>query len=253
LISLVKTIAFILVAFIFLSSKELWAEKQSIEMLAGLTKPPFVIADEGKGMQIEIIEAAFARSDALVHFTYIPLSRHLDVFRSRDYDGIITLTDHEKQEGICFSKPYIIYQNVAVSLVESAFNIDVVEDLTDLKVAAFQNATRFLGDKYKATFKDSDGYTELADQNSQVAMLFSNRIDAVVMDINIFKHILANRRHENPNNKTYKKKYEIHFLFTPKVYTAGFKSLDLCQRFDQGINEIVADGSYQKIIDSYLE
>ena len=250
---LVKTIAFILIAFILLQSNELWAKDRHIEMLAGLSKPPFVIANEDKGMQIEIIEAAFSKNDMFVRFTYLPLSRHLDVFHSRGFDGIITLSEHEKQRGICLSKPYIIYQNVAVTLADSALNISTIDDLAKLKVAAFQDATRFIGEEYSTTFKNLNSYTELADQKSQIALLFSGRVDAVVMDINIFKHLLANKRHENSSNKTLNKKYKIHFLFKPRVYTAGFKNKELCQQFDQGINEIVADGSYQKIIDSYLE
>ena len=250
---LVKSISFILVVFIFLQSKVLWADDKPIEMLAGLSKPPFVIANEDKGMQIEIIETAFEKSDKFVHFTYLPLGSHLDVFHSRDFDGIITLSEHEKENGICLSKPYIIYQNVAVTLADSALNINSIDGLANLKVAAFQNATRFLGEKYSATFKNSASYIELADQTSQISLLYSGRVDVLVMDINIFKHLLANKRHENSSNKTLNKKYKIHFLFKPRVYTAGFKNKELCQQFDQGINEIVADGSYQKIIDSYLE
>jgi len=248
---LVKTIVFILVAFIFLHSTVLWANDKPIEMLAGLSKPPFVIANEDKGIQIEIIEAAFAKSDKYVRFTYLPLGRHLDVFQSRGFDGIITLSEDEKGRGICLSKPYVSYQNVAVTLADLAINIDTLEDLANLKVAAFQNATRFLGEKYSAILKNSTSYTELADQKSQIALLFSGRVDVLVMDINIFKHLLAKKRHENPSSKVYNKKFVKHFIFSPKVYTAGFKNKELCQQFDQGINAIIADGSYQQIIDSY--
>lgn len=221
-------------------------------MLAGLSKPPFVIAEEDKGMQIEIIEAAFANSDRVVHFTYLPLSRHLDVFQSREFDGVITLAEQAKVKGIYLSTPYIIYQNVVVTLADSALDINNFDDLVNLKVAAFQGAVRFLGEKYSDTFKNSTSYTELADQKSQIGLLFSGRVDAVVMDVNIFKHLLANKRHEDSHRKIYNKKYLMHFLFKPKVYTAGFKSKQLSQQFDQGVKAIIANGSYQKIIDSYL-
>ena len=248
-----KTIVFILVAFIFLHSTVLWANDKPIEMLAGLSKPPFVIANEDKGIQIEIIEAAFAQSNQLVRFTYLPLSRHLDVLHGGEFDGIITLSAHEKEWGICLSNPYIVYQNVVITLEESALKINEIVDLANYRVAAFQNATRFLGDKYKSTFKNSPNYTEIADQKSQIGLLFSGRVDALVMDISIFKHLLANKRHEDSSRKIYDKNFVTHFLFNPKAYTAGFKSKELCQQFDQGINAIMADGSYQKIIDSYLE
>ena len=250
---LIKTIAFVFVLFVFIHPKILWAQGKHIEMLAGLSKPPFVLAEEDKGMQIEIIEAAFAQGNQLVRFTYLPLSRHLDVLHGREFDGIITLADHEKEWGICLSKPYIVYQNVIVTLEESALTINELDDLVNLKVAAFQNATRFLGDKYNSTFKNSVNYTEVADQKSQINLLFSGRVDALVMEVSIFKHLLANKRYKNSNSKIYNKKFVTHFLFNPNAYSAGFKNQQLCQQFDQGINAIIADGSYQQIIDSYFK
>ena len=249
---LVEKIIFVLVIFVFPQPKVFGEHGKFIEMIAGLSKPPFVLAAEDKGMQIEIIEAAFAKSDKFVRFTYLPLSRHLDIFHNRYFDGVITLADHEEEQGVFLSKPYIIYQNVAVTLEDSALKINDIDDLVNFKVAAFQNATRFLGEKYKSTFKNSANYIELADQKSQIALLFSGRIDALVMDINIFKHLLAKKRQEDLSSELYKKKFVMHFLFKPRAYTAGFKSKELCQQFDQGINTIMADGSYQRIIDSYL-
>ena len=249
---LVKTIVFVLISYLGTLHNLAWGQEHHIEMLAGLSKPPFVMANEDRGMQLEIIEAAFAKSNRFVRFTYLPLSRHLDVFHSRGFDGIITLTEHQQAQGICLSAPYIVYQNVVVTLANSTLKINKLDDLAELNVAAFQNATKFLGEKYHAIFTNSPHYTELADQQSQVGLLFSGRVDALVMDINIFKHLLANKRRESSNRKDYNKEFVIHFLFKPRVYTAGFKNKQLCQQFDQGIKAIMDDGSYQQIIDSYL-
>lgn len=246
----VFAVAFVL--FIFTQPKVFAKQDNAVEMLAGLSKPPFVITSEDKGMQLDIIEAALAKSDKVVRFTYLPLRRHLDVFHSRDFDGIITLGEDEKEWGLCLTKPYIIYQNVVVTLSDSAVEINQLTDLSTLKVAGFQNAARFLGEKYNDTFEHLANYVELADQTSQIELLFSGQVDALVMDDNIFKFLLAKKRDENSSSEIYNKAFEMYFLFEPKAYKAGFKSKQLCQQFDQGINTIIADGSYQKIIDSYL-
>ena len=243
----------IFVLFIVIQPIVVCAQESYIKLLAGLSKPPFVMAEEGKGMQVDIIEAAFAKSNKFVRFTYLPINRHLDVFHNREFDGIITLDSHEKEWGIYLSQPYIIYQNVVVTLIDSKIKPDNINELADFKVAAFQNATRFLGESYKAVFKHSANYTELADQQSQISLLFSGRVDAVIMDVNIFKHLLAIKRQEETNTGIYNKAYEVHFLFNPRAYTAGFKSKELSQQFDLGIKAIMADGSYQQIIDSYLQ
>jgi polar amino acid transport system substrate-binding protein len=250
---LAKTITLLLIAIVLLQHNIIWAQDKYIEMIAGLSKPPFVIANKDRGMQLEIMEAAFAKSNKFVHFTYLPLSRHLDVLHSHEFDGIITLSENEQEWGICLSNPYIVYQNVAVTLEKSVIEINEFDDLVNLKVAAFQNATRFLGEKYNSTFKNAANYIEIADQESQISLLFSGQVDALVMEISIFKHLLANKRSENSTSKIYNEKFVTHFLFSPQAYSAGFKNQQLCQQFDQGINAIMADGSYQQIIDSYFK
>ena len=138
MVYLTKTIALLSIVFLFLQHNCIFAQDNGVELLAGLSKPPFVIADKDKGMQLEIIEAAFAKSNQLVHFTYLPLRRHLDVLHGREFDGIITLSENEKEWGICLSTPYIVYQNVIVTLEESALNINELGDLTHLKVGPFK-------------------------------------------------------------------------------------------------------------------
>jgi polar amino acid transport system substrate-binding protein len=230
----------------------IFAQGKAIKMIAGLSKPPFVIAEKDKGMQIEIIEAAFAEGDQSVRFTYLPTIRHLEIFHSKGFDGIVTLAEHEKEWGICLSKPYIVYQNIAVTLAKSAFTLSELKDLAPLKVAAFQNATRFIGGEYSDIFKRSKSYIEIADQIRQIDLLYSGQVDVLIMDINIFKHVLANKRKEKASGDNLHEKYVSHFLFDPTVYTAGFKTNALCQQFDDGMNAIIEDGNYQKIIDSYL-
>ncbi|GAA6173104.1 hypothetical protein NBRC116592_27740 [Colwellia sp. KU-HH00111] len=251
---LVKTVVFAItfVLLAFIQTKVFAKQDNTIEMLAGISKPPFIVAGEDKGMQLDIIAAALAKNNKVVQFTYLPLSRHLDVFHSREFDGITTLGENEKEWGLCLSKPYIIYQNVVVTLVSSNLNINQLSDLSKLKVAAFQNATRFLGEKYKAVFEHSVDYVELAEQSNQLELLLSGKVDALIIDINIFKFLLANKRRENPTSQIYNKDFLTYFFFEPKAYKAGFKSKQLCQQFDQGISAIIADGSYQNIIDSYL-
>ncbi|MBL4940786.1 MAG: hypothetical protein JKY81_03895 [Colwellia sp.] len=122
-----------------------------------------------------------------------------------------------------------------VTLADSTLTIDELADLANLKVAAFQNATKFLGERYNTIFTNYTNYIELADQQSQIGLLFSGRVDAVVMEINIFKHLLANKRRNSSSRKDYDKEFVIHFLFNSRAYKAGFKSKKLCEQFDQGI------------------
>lgn len=205
------------------------------------------------GMQIDIVKAAFAVSDYDVKFTHVPLSLHMRVYKRRDIDGLITLMNKEAELDLYLSAPYISYQNVVVTLAQKNFNIAQVSDLSNIRVAAFQNANQFLGDNYASVVSGANGYIELADQKSQLALLFTERVDAIIMDVNIFKYMLVELQNRKKYLNIYSKEVSIFPLFELNNYAAGFNTVELQTLFDKGITEIKATGQYQKIVDSYLK
>jgi polar amino acid transport system substrate-binding protein len=228
------------------------AQDNNIILLAGLSKPPFIIVEEDKGIQLEIIQTALAKHNYQISFIYLPMGRQMDVYKKRHIEGLITLSTAENELGLYLSKPYISYQNVVVTLADNNVNITKISDLSGMRVAGFQNAIKFLGKEYAAVFKNSNSYIELADQKSQLTLLFTARVDALIIDINIFKHLLSLIKHEGSGGNRYGQEFVIHPLFGTIDYVAGFRHEQLQKDFDAGISEIKANGSYQKIIDSYL-
>jgi len=237
--------------------KSTHVKNKAVEMVAGLTKPPFIIEKSDNGMQLDIIRAAFAKVDHTVNFIYIPINRHFGIYDKWNIDGVITLPEFESRGDMFLSVPYINYQNIIVTLVDSQLNINDFSDLTPIKVAAFQNASKYLQVEFTTAVASSNSYVEVADQYNQLAMLYAKRVDAIVLDINIFKHLLAEKLSQSSSNKVankkYKQKVNFHSIFTHINYVAGFKSKKIRDKFNKGIKEIKADGSYQKIIDSYLK
>lgn len=226
-------------------------QHKSIHMVAGLSKPPFIIAKTKKGMQIEIIRAAFSLSNYQVNFIHLPLKLNMEFYKRRNIDGIATLSDTESESQVYLSKPYIKYQNVVVTLAKSNIHINQLSELSGIRVGAFQSASHLLGDKYSNIIKKSTDYIELADQKSQLALLFRERVDAIVMDINIFKYLLIELQNQTYNSGIYTKNVVFHPVFQPKNYVAGFNSKKLQNLFDKGIAKLKKNGQYQAIIDSY--
>ena len=222
---------------------------KSIELLTGLAKPPFIIGDQGQGMQLDIIRAAFAHADIKVKFLHLPLARNIKGFQQWNADGVITLPSQLHPEGMFISAPYIVYQNVAVSLADSNFVIENLTDLAGKKIAAFQNAKKFLGPVYaQATNADISTYSEFADQSKQISSLFSRQTEVIVLDESIFKYFI----HEHKQQKMYQKPFNIHYIFNQRNYSAGFDTKENRDAFDLGIQKIKASGQYQQILDSYL-
>ncbi|GAA0821340.1 transporter substrate-binding domain-containing protein [Colwellia sp. D2M02] len=217
-------------------------------MSAGLSKPPFVIANdnENSGIQLDVIRAAFATEQQGVNFIHVPLARSFSSINKWHFDGTITLPTTHQREDVYLSDPYIGYQNVVITLAEDNIEINDVSDLANKRIVAFQMAKNFLGPDYVSAVNKAQDYRELADQMKQIDMLFFKRTDALVLDISIFKYFLLQHHGDK-----YKKSYIVHQIFKPVKYGAGFKNKADRDKFNQGLKVIKANGTYQKILDKY--
>ena len=130
---------------------------------------------------------------------------------------------------------------------DNEIKLDNVADLQGRSVVAFQNAKKFITGDYKSMVPNIIDYRELPEQDKQVQMLFTGRTEVIVLDVNIFKY--AVRTSDNP---AFKKKYKIHHIFDLRHYAAGFKNKTLKEKFDRGIQLIKDNGTYQNILDKYL-
>jgi len=218
-----------------------------IKLVTGLAKPPFILEEKGKGMQLDLIREAFSFEQKQIKFVHMALGRNITGFLRLNADGIITLPPEYKHPSLFLSTPYISYQNVAVSLSENNFSIGKIEDLTDKSIVAFQNAKKFLGERYDKTVAYSMDYREVPSQLKQIEMLFLRRTEVIVLDINIFKYFISTH-----SDSIYSKPFSVHYVFGERSYSIGFKSEMLRDTFDAGIKSMKESGSYQVIIDNYL-
>jgi len=247
--NIVRGIKTICLFIIMLIGNKTFAEtnKQSIELITGLDKAPFIFNDATKGVQIELIRQAFAINDVDVKFTPLPLGRNITGYQRWNVQGIITLPSDYSYPGMSVSKPYIIYQNVAVSLARNNFAIKDVADLSGKSVASFQKAKKFLGSKFKEVVNYSLDYREVADQRKQLEMLFAGQTEVIVLDINIFKYFMRNQA-----QALYRKPYTLHYIFKERAYSAGFKSEQYRDMFDLAILDLKQSGDYNRLFEKYL-
>ncbi|WDE10143.1 substrate-binding periplasmic protein [Thalassomonas haliotis] len=219
-----------------------------VELITGLSKPPFIIQEQNSGLQLDIIKAAFLTQRISPQFIHMPLGRNISGFQRWNVDGIITVPANFKAEGAYISKPYITYQNVAVSLASLGLSLNVIEDLTGKNIVAFQNAKKYLGDRYGDAIAYSLNYREVALQLEQIELLYTGKTEVIILDINIFKYFLHNHR-----SGKYLQPVDVHYIFKERFYSAGFKSQQIRDKFDSGIDKIKENGTYQLILDNYLK
>lgn len=221
-------------------------DQVKLQLLAGLVKPPFIVEQNGRGLQLDIIREALAFSNIDVDFIHMPLARHMNSYRQLMLDGIITLPQGNPSDDIHLSVPYIHYQNVAISITENDFDIEALADLKNKSISAFQNATEFLGETYKDIATNAPYYEEVADQKKQMRNLYELKVEVAIADINIFKFFIKEQ-----TSGIYNRAVSIHKIFPERPYVIGFRSDEIRNKFDLGLFNLQQSGRYKAIIEQY--
>lgn len=224
---------------------------QNVKLAVGWSKPPFVISDNNfgnsSGIELDIVREALSHKDYSLQFISMPLGRTAQSLASENIDGSLTLPNDFKHQTTYLSAPYITYQNIAVTLKQENITLASIADLSDFSLIAFQNAGRYLGQEYADAVLLNNTYSELPNQQSQVQMLFKRRTQAIVIDINIFKYIRKQIKSEESLQGVV-----FHYLFPENHYRVGFKSPQIRDDFNHGLQQLKSSGRHQEIVDSYI-
>ena len=215
-------------------------------VIAGWEKPPYIIASQDSGYEIELISQVLARLDQQISMLYVPYGRTYETYKREQADIALTLTSRSGVPDELLSIPYVSYQNVAISLKKSHLNLYTISQLKELSVIAFQSASKVLGSEFGQAVKDNMLYLELPDQGRQVEMLFHGSVDVVVMDINIFNYFSSRIFGESQMDKVV-----VHAFFPPTHYSAAFRDARLLQDFNREFVEFKHSEAYRLLGQKY--
>lgn len=154
--------------------------------------------------------------------------------------------------GITLTDSYITYQNVALTLARKQIKLDRIEDLSRYRVLAFQRATQILGTSFANAIASAPLYREEPKQALQAAGLLHDRYDVVIADTRILQyHIAVTLAQMGIRLSSDPPVVTEHRLFAPTFYSAGFHDPALALRFNEGLRQIRADGTYDAIMARY--
>lgn len=212
----------------------------------GLSKPPYIMESGRDGIELEIAQQALAAGGCKMIGVQYPPARGLALLRVGQLDGLLGV-----DEGIggndFFSDPYLSYQNVATTLTSRHIQLKRIEDLADYSVAAFQNASALLGDRFKALTAHHRDYREYPQQIIQNKLLYSGRVDVVVGDRLILRYFST--RMEAPIDA--RQALTFHAIFPPNPRKAVFRDAAVRDRFNAGLKIIRSNGIYDAILKKY--
>ena len=215
------------------------AQDKILSILVGMDKPPYIQMQDGAGFELELLKAVINEMGYSSVFMHVPNARISYLLEQGNADIATLQGVQETSNQLLYSQPYIRYQNAVITLRENNYSIDELDDLSGLNVVAFQGASRVLGTEYEKSIEQFGRYTEVTNQQSQVDLLLLRRIDAAIMDINIFQYYRRAANDHQPIN--------LHLLFPPSDYRCAFRDPLLQQQFDQALNTYRASRDYQRL------
>lgn len=219
------------------------AEKPPLQVLVGMNKPPYVQIETSDGFELELLREIVQRMGYRAEFTHVP-NKRIQTLLQQGIGDIATLQPMSAAESeLFYSCPYIRYQNVVISLEAEALSITQFSDLRDLSLLAFQNASQLLGDDYRQAVENSYKYRETVEQSSQVESLHKKRVQALVMDVNIFYY-----HHDKMSPP---QQVKIHPLFPASYYRAAFRKAEDAKAFDAALKTLLQDEKYHLLQERY--
>lgn len=208
-------------------------------------------------MEVDIIRAAFKAVGLRTEFVYLPNLRLPVEFSQGSVDCVCANVAYDlaadSGREAHRSDVTIEYQNYVVTLGDEAEVITKLEDMSDMSVLAFNNAVKYLGPEFAAMAENNPQYQELADQQLQVRMLYSRRVNAVVSDKRIFLYWRSKLR-ESAVGKSLDLTPEVvfHPIFEPAPRNLFFRAEPLRKLFNEGLSLIRKGGVFEAIIDRYV-
>jgi polar amino acid transport system substrate-binding protein len=197
-------------------------------------------AGELDGIEYQLVSRIFNRAGYQVEYELHSYSRLLKQFGDHKLDCASPVA--VPVEGASYTKAYLPFQDVAISLRDAKLAIETLDDLAGKRIVAYQQAEHVLGADFSAVVAKAN-YIELAERELQLELLFSDRVDVVVGEQRVL-HYLAEKVAPQLTLTT-------HNLFTEKSYPAACWQTSLVDVFNQGLLQLDQNGELAQLLRQY--
>ncbi len=206
--------------------------------------PPYALKGELTGIIPQLLKLTFKRMNYQPNFTFLPNKRLVKSFRNNTFEAAFSVPQPYASNRIYYSNKIFDFSNIAVTLKSNKLKIDTINDLAFKRVAAFQNATEFLGFEFNEAIEDSRFYTEFNDQQEQIQLLIKKRADVIVLEKRIFNYFL---KRLNTDDKL-EDIFEIHDIFPSSPRYIAFHSTAMRLQFNKALAEVKKSDTYTRLL-----
>ncbi len=215
-----------------------------ISFAASDTIAPYFYPEQPGGIQYELLKHALENSNMHIsHIELAPNKRALRLTLAGKADCLVNAP--EGISSLHYTQSLNEYKNSVFTLDSEQLNISSIASLNQMTLLGFQNAVRYLGEDFAEMARAHEGYSEVTNQQSQIVMLFTKRVQAVVLEREIFAHyrrLLKNRVDTSQLVKEWP-------LFAPAPRKLACKSPQIAQRLNQAIASFRSSKEYQSILE----
>jgi len=207
---------------------------KELTLATSMSIPPYIIEHNDSGIQLKRVKKAFELANhSIKKVIYTSNKRAEILLYQKKVDAIINAPNNSKS--MHFSDPVIYYQNVAISLASSHLYLTNISGLSNVRVMAFQNAKKYLGDEYRQAVNQSPAYDEAVNQQAQLEHLFLKHTDVIILDRRIFGHF--NKLFESSGR--FPKPVTFHPIFPKSPRVLGFHDKTLRNEFNEGLEALL--------------
>lgn len=219
------------------------SQAKSLQILVGVEKPPYIQVNTKTGFELELLRAVAQRMGYQAEFIHVPNGRLLDLFQ--EGQGDLVSLQNRPVDGFFATAPYIMYQNGLIVRANFPRNLNNLSQLAGLRIMAFQNATQFLPPAYAEAITQAASYLEVVEQQQLPKMLLKQRVDVLVMDINIFWYYF---------NQTTADANEVRLInaFAENHYHLLARSAEMASQFDAALQAVKQSPHYQQLQQHYF-
>lgn len=218
--------------------------------------PPYSEGKKKTGLHVDIIQAAFAHRGDTAHFIFLPNNRIEKKFLSHKCDMATHMKINNNTKSSFFTRvPMMTYYNDVIYKKTLDLSYKTPEDLLSLRVGAFQNAHKFLGDAYAEMARNNVNYIEYGNY-LPVHALTLDRLDVIVSEPNVFLYYLNEQlRHLSAEDQkhAYDSLQWTPFNSTGNSYHWAFQDNELLQRFEAGLTALYTTNEFEEIFNKWAE
>lgn len=221
------------------------AQARQITVIAGWHKPPYVLAAQDSGFELDLTREILQALGHTMKVSYAPFGRTHRLLKTGVADMVITVSPNHQISSHLLTDVYVTYENTVITLAERQLSLSHPNDLKGYTVAAFQTAGNVLGMPYYSAIAGHDKYLEIADQSRQVKMLLVGSVDVAVMEKNIFNWLYNALPARFQHPVTY------HPVFSPSPYRAAIRDDALRAGFNEQLQRMKQSGRYAELVQKY--